>query len=104
MNVYQLITTANNLDAALDVIREEIIARLVKFVDDYGGAIGFDVIKVKQFINGTPHEVTGIKMEDGSPRLLIRDSVTDSSSDIPLEEASTPVLTELLEKSYNSIR
>lgn len=103
MNVFQLITTANNLDAALDVIREEIIARLVKFVDDYGGAIGFDVIKVKQFINGVPHEVTGIRVEDGSPRLLIRNSVTDSSSDIPLEEASTPVLAELLEKAYNTL-
>lgn len=103
MNVFQLITTANNLDAALDVIREEIIARLVKFVEDHGGAIGYDVIKVKQFIDGTPHEVTGIKMEDGSPRLLIRDSVLDTSSDIPLEEASTPVLVELLEKAYSTL-
>lgn len=103
MNVFQLITTANNLDAALDVIREEIIARLVKFVEDHGGAIGYDVIKVKQFIDGTPHEVTGIRMVDGSPRLLIRDSVLDSSSDIPLEEASTPVLVELLEKAYSTL-
>ena len=103
MNNYQLILSARNLSCTLDIIREEIIARLVKFVDHYGGAIGFDVIKVKQFINGTPHEVTGIRVEDGSPRLLIRDSVTDSGSDIPLEEASTPVLVELLEKAYNTL-
>ena len=103
MNVFQLITTANNLDAALDVIREEIIARLVKFVEDHGGAIGYDVIKVRQFVNGTPHEIDGILMDDGKPRLLIRDEYTDTNSDIPLEEASTPVLVELLEKAYSTL-
>lgn len=54
MNVYQLIQTANGMYSALEVIREEIIIRLVDFTGSHGGNVRLCITQ-HQFIDEHPY-------------------------------------------------
>ena len=82
------------MGAALDIVRDEIISAISDRVALRGGYIKTP-IQPHQFILGRPYEVKGVKNNTGddSKTTVI---LLDGYEPVPLEEASTPVLTAIL--------
>jgi hypothetical protein len=94
MTVYQLISAATSMGAALDIVRDEIISAISDRVALRGGYIKTP-IQPCQFILGRPYEVKGVQIniDDSSETTVI---LLDGYEPVPVEEASTPVLTAIL--------
>lgn len=98
MRNIQIIHMARGLDDALSVVRDEMVY-IIKDETIQKGVISCRC-KCKQFIDGTPYEATGVTIKDGIPFLVL-----PGYYNIPLEEASTPILIEIMEKiTYNDIQ
>lgn len=82
------------MGAALDIVRDEIISTISDRVSLRGGYIKTP-IQPNQFILGRAYEVKGVQIniDDNSETTVI---LLDGYEPVPLEEASTPVLTAIL--------
>lgn len=94
MTTYQLISAATSMGAALDIVRDEIISAISDRVSLRGGYIKTP-IQPNQFILGRAYEVKGVQinLDDSSETTVI---LLDGYEPVPVEEASTPVLTAIL--------
>ena len=93
MNKYQLIRAAEGLEQSLNIIRDQIIEEIYNAASRAGGELDV-TINPMQFIRGVPHTVNGVRVVSEYRVELLLMNVDP----IPLEEASTPVLTSILER------
>lgn len=95
MTKYQLIRSADSLETALDIVRDEIIDTITDEVVRQNRFLKTD-IQPCQFIGGQPYVVKGVKIYVDDFHADVPVLLLNGHDDIPLEEASTPVLTAIL--------
>ena len=95
MTTYQLIKSADSLETALDIVRDEIINTIVDRATLHHGHLD-TVIQPHQFIQGKPYAVKGVQLLVDEDDDVFPVALLEGHDSILLQEASTPVLTAIL--------
>ena len=84
---------AQGLDSAISIVRDEMVYLIKEHAVASDGKLTHKC-NCMQFIEGQPYEVAGVMMYYEKPMLLL-----SGHNMLPLEEASTPILIELLKST-----